>query len=115
MERTGASALIPLVFCAELASRRKIDLYAENDRAIQRLAELIIRAVQNQQSFSMLTHDPQQLFPWTFQGDLAWMEPYYARFHDPRLLPILNARRPLTNPRLGGNDTASWGLHFQAE
>lgn len=102
-------ALTPLVFCAELASRRKIDLYAENDGAIRRLADLIVRAVQDERSFGALTNVPQQLFPWTFQGDLAWMEPYYARFHDPRLPPILSSRRPLNNPRLSGNVTASWG------
>ncbi|GIQ77597.1 alginate lyase family protein [Bradyrhizobium sp. ma5] len=102
-------ALTPLVFCAELASRRKIDLYAENKGAIRRLADLIVRAVQDERSFAALTNVPQQLFPWTFQGDLAWMEPYYARFHDPRLPPILSSRRPLNNPRLGGNVTASWG------
>ena len=102
-------ALIPLVFCAELASRRKVDLYAENNAAIRRLADLIVRAVQDERSFGALTNVPQQLFPWTFQGDLAWMEPYYARFHDPRLPPILSSRRPLNNPRLGGNVTATWG------
>ncbi|WP_456660740.1 alginate lyase family protein [Bradyrhizobium sp. JR3.5] len=102
-------ALIPLVFCAELASRRKVDLYAENNGAIRRLADLVVRAVQDERSFGALTNVPQQLFPWTFQGDLAWMEPYYARFHDPRLPPILSSRRPLNNPRLGGNVTATWG------
>ncbi|HEX7921297.1 MAG TPA: alginate lyase family protein [Bradyrhizobium sp.] len=102
-------ALTPLVFCAELASRRNIDLYAENNGAIRRLADLIVRAVQDERSFGALTNVPQQLFPWTFQGDLAWMEPYYARFHDPRLPSILGPRRPFNNPRLGGNVTASWG------
>ena len=102
-------ALIPLVFCAELASRRKLDLYAESHGAIRRLAELITRAVKDERSFDAFTPVPQQLFPWTFQGDLAWMEPYYARFHDPELLTILRARRPLTNPRLGGNVTAASG------
>lgn len=102
-------ALIPLVFCAELASRRKIDLYAENNGAIRRLADLVVRAVQDDRSFGALTNVPQQLFPWTFRGDLAWMEPYYTRFHDPRLPPILSSRRPLDNPRLGGNVTAAWG------
>ncbi|NEU97264.1 alginate lyase family protein [Bradyrhizobium uaiense] len=102
-------ALTPLVFCAELASRRKIDLYAENNGAIHRLAAVIVRAVKDERSFSALSQVPQQLFPWTFQGDLAWMEPYYARFHDPDLLPLLRARRPLNNPRLGGNVTAAWG------
>ena len=105
-------ALIPLVFSAELASRRKVDLYAENDRAIQRLADMIIHAVQSERSFDALSNVPQQLFPWTFQGDLAWIEPYYARFHIASLLPILRARRPLTNPRLGGNVTASWGARL---
>ncbi|QOZ37146.1 alginate lyase family protein [Bradyrhizobium sp. CCBAU 53421] len=102
-------ALIPLVFCAELASRRKIDLYAENNGAIHRLADPIVRAVQDERSFGALTNVPQQVFPWTFQGDLAWMEPYYARFHDQRLPPIIRSRRPFNNPRLGGNVTASWG------
>ncbi|MBR0899386.1 alginate lyase family protein [Bradyrhizobium tropiciagri] len=102
-------ALTPLVFCAELASRRKIDLYAENNGAIHRLAAVIIRAVKDERSFGALTQVPQQLFPWTFQGDLAWMEPYYARFHSPDLPPLLRARRPLNNPRLGGNVTATWG------
>ncbi len=105
-------ALTPLVFCAELASRRKIDLYAENNGAIHRLADLIIRAVQDERSFGAFSTIPQQLFPWTFQGDLAWMEPYDARFHDPRLGPILRAKRPLSNPRLGGNVTASWGARL---
>ncbi|MGN1289360.1 MAG: alginate lyase family protein [Bradyrhizobium sp.] len=102
-------ALTPLVFCAELANRRKIDLYAENNGAIHRLAAVIVRAVKDERSFGALTQVPQQLFPWTFQGDLAWMEPYYARFHNPDLPAILRARRPLNNPRLGGNVTATWG------
>lgn len=102
-------ALTPLVFCAELASRRNIDLYAENNGAIHRLAGLIVRAVKDERSFGAFTQVQQQLFPWTFQGDLAWMEPYYARFHSPDLPAIIRARRPFNNPRLGGNVTASWG------
>lgn len=102
-------ALTPLVFCAELASRRNIDLYAENNGAIHRLAGLIVRAVKDERSFGARTQVQQQLFPWTFQGDLAWMEPYYARFHSPDLPAIIRARRPFNNPRLGGNVTAVWG------
>ncbi len=102
-------ALTPLVFCAELASRRNIDLYAENNGAIHRLAGLIVRAGKDERSFGARTQVQQQLFPWTFQGDLAWMEPYYARFHSPDLPAIIRARRPFNNPRLGGNVTAVWG------
>ncbi|MBV8657793.1 MAG: alginate lyase family protein [Burkholderiales bacterium] len=101
-------ALIPLVFTAELANTQGIDLYAENDRAIQRLANLVIRAVQDPGSFDAYSSTPQKLFPWTFASDLAWMEPYYARFHDARVLPLMETRRPFENPRLGGNVTAAW-------
>lgn len=101
-------ALIPLVFTAELARMRGVDLYAENDGAIRRLANLVIDAVLKQSSFSAYISTPQRLFPWTFAGDLAWMEPYQARFHDPRLQALIAQRRPFINLRLGGNVTAAW-------
>ncbi|GGE98860.1 hypothetical protein GCM10011611_00470 [Aliidongia dinghuensis] len=101
-------ALIPLVFTAELARARGVDLYAENNGAIRRLADLVIKAVQNPASFAAYSATPQQLFPWTFTSDLAWMEPYEARFHDPRLLALMAPRRPFINLRLGGNVTAAW-------
>ncbi|MGG6896725.1 alginate lyase family protein [Rhizobium sp. BR 315] len=101
-------ALIPLVFTAELAQARGVDLYSENNGAVRCLANLVINAAINQNSFSAYTSTPQHLFPWTFAGDLAWMEPYQARFHDPRLAALLARRRPFINPRLGGNVTAAW-------
>jgi poly(beta-D-mannuronate) lyase len=102
-------ALIPLVFIAELAQARGVDLYAEDNGAIRRLANVVINAVVNQDSFSAYTSTPQHLFPWTFAGDLAWMEPYQARFHDRRLASLIAQRRPFINPRLGGNVTTDWG------
>ena len=104
-------ALIPLVFTAELAQARGVDLYSENNGAIRRLANLVINAVINQNSFSAYTSTPQHLFPWSFAGDLAWMEPYQARFHDPRLAALIARRRPFINPRLGGNVTVAWSRH----
>jgi poly(beta-D-mannuronate) lyase len=101
-------ALIPLVFTAELAEARGVDLYDENHGAIKRLANVVIEAVQNPDSFSAYSSTPQKLFPWTFESDLAWMEPYYARFHDPRLPALMATRRPFDNLRLGGNVTVSW-------
>ncbi|OJY78651.1 MAG: poly(beta-D-mannuronate) lyase [Rhizobium sp. 60-20] len=104
-------ALIPLVFTAELAQAQGVDLYSENNGAIRRLANLVISAVLDQNSFSAYTSTPQQLFPWTFAGDLAWMEPYQARFQDPRLVAVIAQRRPFINPRLGGDVTAAWSTH----
>ncbi|WP_240674603.1 mannuronate-specific alginate lyase [Burkholderia stabilis] len=102
-------ALLPLVFAAELVQRRHIDLYRENNGAISRLANLVIDAVDNPASFTAITPIKQDLFPWTFRDELSWVEPYYARFHDPRLPAIIAPRRPFDEWRLGGNVTAVWG------
>lgn len=102
-------ALIPLVFSAELVQRRHIDLYQENDHAIGRLAKLVTEAVKDPASFTRITPVKQELFPWTFQDELCWMEPYYARTGDPRLSTLIAPRRPFHEWRLGGNVTAAWG------
>ncbi|QCP52500.1 hypothetical protein FAZ95_25370 [Trinickia violacea] len=107
-DKTCLLDLLPLVFTAELARARGVDLYDENHGAIKRLANVLIEAVQNPDSFSAYSATPQKLFPWTFESDLAWMEPYYARFHDPRLPALMATRRPFINLRLGGNVTAAW-------
>src|SRR5579859_4778089 len=103
-------ALIPLVFTAELARQHQVDLYQENDHAIARLANLVTEAVIDPSSFAKITPIKQQLFPWTFQDELSWMEPYYARTRDPRLPALIAPRRPLSEWRLGGTVTAVWGV-----
>ncbi len=103
-------ALLPLVFAAELVQRRNIDLYRENGGAIGRLANLVIDAVDNPQSFTKITPVRQDLFPWTFRDELSWVEPYYARFGDRRLPAIIAPRRPFGEWRLGGDVTAAWGV-----
>ncbi|AOJ91036.1 poly(beta-D-mannuronate) lyase [Burkholderia sp. MSMB0856] len=102
-------ALLPLVFAAELVQRRHINLYRENDGAIGRLANLVIDAVDDPASFAKITPIRQELFPWTLRDELAWVEPYYARFGDRRLPAIIAPRRPFSEWRLGGNVTAAWG------
>ncbi|WP_035051688.1 alginate lyase family protein [Andreprevotia chitinilytica] len=102
-------SLLPLVFTAELVQRQGIDLYAENQNAIGRLANLVINAVQNPASFATVSPVAQTLFPWTFQDELAWVEPYYTRTGDSRLPPLMAPRRPFSEWRLGGNVTAAWG------
>lgn len=103
-------ALLPLVFTAELVQRRQIDLYRENGHAIARLANLVIDAVRDPASFAKITPVKQDLFPWTFQDELSWMEPYYAHTGDPRLPALIAPRRPFNEWRLGGNVTAAWGV-----
>lgn len=102
-------ALLPLVFAAELVQRRHIDLYRENNGAIGRLANLVIAAVEDPASFAKITPVKQDLFPWTFQDELSWMEPYYGRFKDARLPALIAPRRPFKEWRLGGDVTRVWG------
>jgi poly(beta-D-mannuronate) lyase len=103
-------ALLPLVFTAELVQRRHIDLYQENDHAIGRLANLVINAVRDPASFAKITPIKQELFPWTFQDELSWMEPYYAHTKDARLPALIAPRRPFNEWRLGGDVTSAWGV-----
>jgi poly(beta-D-mannuronate) lyase len=103
-------ALIPLVFTAQLALQRNVDLYKENNHAIGRLANLVINGVISPASFAKITPIKQNLFPWTFRDELSWMEPYYAHTKDPRLPKLIASRRPFSEWRLGGNVTASWGV-----
>jgi len=103
-------ALIPLVFTAELVRQEHIDLYQENDHAIDRLANLVTEAVIDPTSFAKITPIKQRLFPWTFQDELSWMEPYYAHTKDPRLPALIAPRRPFSEWRLGGDVTAEWGV-----
>ena len=103
-------ALIPLVFTAELARQQHIDLYQENGRAIGRLVDLVTDAVIDPASFAKITPVKQKLFPWTFQDELAWMEPYYAHTRDPRLPALIAPRRPISEWRLGGDVSAAWGV-----
>lgn len=102
-------ALLPLVFSAELVQRRHIDLYEENNHAIGRLANLVIEAAENPESFEKITPIKQDLFPWTFHDELSWMEPYYAHVKDRRLPALIAPRRPFNEWRLGGNVTTAWG------
>jgi poly(beta-D-mannuronate) lyase len=102
-------ALIPLVFTAQIALKQHVDLYSENDHAIARLANLVIAAVNNPASFAKITPIKQELFPWTFQDELSWMEPYYAHTKDPKLPALIAPRRPFSEWRLGGDVTAAWG------
>jgi len=102
--------LAPLVMLAELAEANGVHLYAEGDRAIQRLADRVIAGLRDPLPFAAAAGVTQQLRRPARGADLAWAEPYFARFHDPRLVPLLATARPLRDDRLGGDLTLAFGL-----
>ena len=102
-------ALAPLVMLAELGAANGVPLYDEHERALRRLADRVIAGLADPTIFERLTGFPQeQLTDPPRKADLAWAEPYFARFRDPRLTPWLTAARPLRDVRLGGDLTAAF-------
>ena len=103
-------ALAPLVMLAELGEVNGIHLYDEGDFAIQRLADRVIAGLGDPSPFAVAAGVVQQIRRPPSGADLAWAEPYFARFHDRRLAPLLGAARPLRDDRLGGDLTAAFAL-----
>lgn len=118
-------ALSPLVFIAEMAARQGINLYQEksprslglsgdSEADIHKLADLVIRSLQDPQYFKKFSSIPQaprkgKISDYIGDLELTWMEPYYARFKEPRLARFLCRLRPIYNWRTGGDATLAWG------
>jgi poly(beta-D-mannuronate) lyase len=113
MKRAGralnyhAFALEPLIAFAELAKSNGLDLYAESAPALRRLGDRVLAGEADPSDFVRATGVKQE--PVRPMID-AWMEPYYARFQDPKIVPYLKKRRPLHDRRIGGNATLFYGV-----
>jgi poly(beta-D-mannuronate) lyase len=104
-------ALAPLVMLAELATANGIALYDENDHALRRLADRVIAGLADPHSFERLTGVAQEQITTPPRGsDLAWAEPYQARFPDARLADWLAKGRPAVDVRLGGDLTSAFAV-----
>lgn len=119
-------ALSPLVFIAGLAARQGIDLYREKRRHdlgpsgdgetdIHKLADLVIRSLEDPQYFKKFSSIPQatrkgKISNYISDTELVWIEPYYARFKELRLVRFICRLRPLYNWRTGGDATLAWGV-----
>jgi len=103
-------ALMPLVLIAEVAARNGMGLYAEAGGAIHRLAGRVTDSLADPAFFERLTGVRQDWEGELAGGSLAWAEPYYARFHDGRLVPWLARYRPLRQRWFGGDATLAYGV-----
>jgi poly(beta-D-mannuronate) lyase len=103
-------ALAPLVLTAELAAANGVDLYKEGSGAIRRLADRVIASLADPAPFATAAGAVQEVKRPPRGADLAWAEPYFARFRDPQLAPLVAAARPLRDDRLGGDLTAAFGV-----
>ncbi len=119
-------ALSPLVFIAELGIPQGIDLYQEKslrspslsgdgEADIHKLVDLVIRSLEEPQYFKKFSSVPQatrkgKISDYISDLELTWMELYYARFKEPRLVRFICRLRPLFNWRTGGDATLAWGV-----
>jgi len=101
-------SVAPLVLLAEIGERNGIAMYGLGDDAIHRLARAVARGVEDPGTFERMVGKRQELDGGGKGWNVAWLEPYLARFPDPRLEGLLAPHRPVTHEWLGGNLT----LHF---
>ncbi|KJV10336.1 hypothetical protein VZ95_05600 [Elstera litoralis] len=110
LRHTHMIALSALVLAAETLSRNGQDLYAAEGGAVRRLADLVIRGYQEAGPFVQKARGIAQSWPPKFQPYMAaWMEPYYTRFRDARLVPLLTANRHISWIQMGGDVTTLYG------
>lgn len=104
-------ALEPLVLMAEIAAANDVDLYGMqiegND--IHALAKFVVDGVEDVDTYTKFS-EYKQLLCFVCSVSLHWMEPYYARFKDPRMVTFLKRRRPFINRRVGGDQTIAYGV-----
>ena len=103
-----AFSLAPLVLLAEIGERNGMALYEMRGGAIHRLAYVVADGMEEAARFEKLVRGRQEVDPRGKVWTLAWLEPYLARFPDPRLERLLAPHRPVAHEWLGGNLT----LHF---
>lgn len=100
-------ALMPLILLAEVGAENGLDLYGMQDGAIHRLATRVAEGLEDSTYFDRLTGRTQQRVA---VRDLAWMEPYFARFRDARLVKWLRYSRPMKYNWFGGDATLHFGV-----
>lgn len=110
MERMGKAfnyhvfAAGPLIMMAETAEKNGINIYEFRKGALKNLINRILTELETDQAYITQTLDRKQNIEGTLTpGQLAWMEPYYMRFKEPRMEKWLDHFRPMIQRRLGGN------------
>jgi poly(beta-D-mannuronate) lyase len=99
-------ALAPLVMLAEMGERNGIPLYQEQHGRLSHLVNRVVQGVSNPEAFGHLAN-AVQIDPMPPRGgsDVAWVEIWLAQFPDPELTRWIANRRPVIDPRMGGNIT----------
>jgi Alginate lyase. len=101
-------SLCALLTVAEYAHWNGVNLYEQDNSALARLVDFVLRNVHNPTELEHMTGVKQE---WSglSDGAFGWAEMWQSRFPDGRLTPILAQLRPVTMAYLGGNQTLMFG------
>ncbi len=102
-------AAIPLFMIAHAAEKNGVDLYAENNQGLKRLARVLLENIEEPAYFEQKTGEKQNLERTVTRSNLSWLEPYYDHYHDPVALKWLTTFRPVKHSRVGGDATILYG------
>jgi poly(beta-D-mannuronate) lyase len=99
-------AAIPLFMLANAGFKNGVDLYAENDKALERLAGVILKNAENgAPDFERLTGEKQVTERAVTSNNMSWLEAWYAHSQSPAAKPWIDKFRPLYQTRIGGDAT----------
>jgi poly(beta-D-mannuronate) lyase len=100
-------ALKPLILIAELTFGDGLNLYEAEGGAIRRLARRCLIGIADPSGFVDRAGADQEYFQRDALtgGDIAWLEPFEARFPAPDQADLLARHRPVRDRRLGGDMT----------
>lgn len=99
-------ALPPLAMIAAFGQANGLDLIAEGDFALRRLAENVMRGINDPTRFANRTGTTQNQEGLDDGSKFTWMEPYcWLQPCDDSMRAALLAQRPLHNYRVGGDVT----------
>jgi poly(beta-D-mannuronate) lyase len=99
-------SLGPLAMIAAFARANGVELAAENDRALDRLARRVLTGLDDPRPFEARTGKKQRVDELQEASKFAWMEPYcWLNRCDGAVSKRLVALRPIKTYRLGGNLT----------
>lgn len=99
-------SLGPLVMIVAFAKANGVDLQAENNRALDRLARRVLSGVDNPRTFEAKTGKKQTLEDLQEASKFAWMEPYcWLNRCEGEVARRIVGLRPIKAYRLGGNLT----------
>jgi poly(beta-D-mannuronate) lyase len=100
-------AMLPIAMVAAFGKANGVDLAAEGDHALTRLAQRVQIVLDDPASVEAKTGVPQDEKAAGSKSAWAWLEPYcWTVGCTPKLQTLLTSRRPLAVTRLGGDLSA---------